>query len=352
MNPLRGLYKGNYKRLLILPVIVFIATAFLAFVYPGIPLGIDLSGGTLIIIRSEKPLDARQTEELLTQNFDLTDLSVVSTSSPVSGNGLTIKFARNTAIAAAEKELALAKASQGETSLAHSRAAVELVSDYIPTVNLSADAGKAVQQASEAVVDAKESFNNRVQALISEKFQLGKEVAFQKKDVSPTLGSAFYRTAFNVGLVAMVLITIVIFIFFRQVVPSVAVIASAVLDIVGALGLMALFQIPLTLSSIPALLMLIGYSVDTDVMLTTKLLKRREQSTDQRVYDSLITGLTMNATTIAALLTMLVLSFTTQMLVVFEISAVLLFGLIVDLSSTWFMNAPVLLWYVERRERI
>ena len=162
----------------------------------------------------------------------------------------------------------------------------------------------------------------------------------------------FYRTAFNVGIVAMVLITIVIFIFFRQVVPSAAVIASAGLDIVGALGLMALFQIPLTLSSIPALLMLIGYSVDTDVMLTTKLLKRREQSKDQRVYDSLITGLTMNATTIAALLAMLALSFTSQMLVVFEISAVLLFGLIIDLSSTWFMNAPVLLWYVERREKV
>jgi preprotein translocase subunit SecF len=191
-----------------------------------------------------------------------------------------------------------------------------------------------------------------VQTLVSERFQLGKEVAFQKKEVSPTLGSAFYRTAFNVGIVAMVLITIVIFIFFRQVVPSAAVIASAGLDIVGALGLMALFQIPLTLSSIPALLMLIGYSVDTDVMLTTKLLKRREQSKDQRVYDSLITGLTMNATTIAALLAMLALSFTSQMLVVFEISAVLLFGLIIDLSSTWFMNAPVLLWYVERREKV
>lgn len=352
MNPLIGLYKGNYKRLLVIPIIVLIATAFLAFVYPGVPLGIDLSGGTLIIMRSEKPLDAKQTEEILIQNFDLTDLSVVSTSSPVSGNGLTIKFAKNSTIAAAEKELALAKASQGETALAHSRATVELVSDYIPAVTLSADAEKAVLQASDAVVDAKESFNNKVQSLISEKFQLGKDVAFQKKEVSPTLGSAFYKTAFNVGIVAIILITIVIFIFFRQVVPSAAVVASAILDIVGALGLMALFQIPLTLSSIPALLMLIGYSVDTDVMLTTKLLKRREQSTDQRVYDSLITGLTMNATTIAALLAMLVLSFTVQMLVVFEISAVLLFGLIVDLSSTWFMNAPVLLWYVERREKI
>ncbi|MDP6670679.1 MAG: hypothetical protein QGI60_02585 [archaeon] len=352
MNPLIGLYKGNYKRLLIIPIIILIATSFLAFVYPGVPLGIDLSGGTLIIMRSEKPLDARVTEEILVQNFDLTDLSVVSTSSPVSGNGLTIKFARNTAIFAAEKELALAKAAQGETAIAHSQTVIELVSDYIPAVTISADAEKAVLQASEAVVDAKESFNNQVQTLVSEKFQLGKEVAFQKKEVSPTLGNAFYRTAFNVGIVAMILITIVIFIFFRQIVPSAAVIASSALDIIGALGLMALFQIPLTLSSIPALLMLIGYSVDADVMLTTKLLKRMEQSKDQRVYDSLITGLTMNFTTIAALSAMLILSFTSQMLVVFEISAVLLFGLLIDLSSTWFMNAPVLLWYIERRERV
>ena len=150
------------------------------------------------------------------------------------------------------------------------------------------------------------------------------------------------------GITAMFLVILVIYFFFRKIVPSAAVIISALLDVIGALGLMALFQIPLTLSSIPALLMLIGYSVDTDVMLTTKLLKRREQNVQARTYDAMKTGLTMTFTTIAALTAMLVLSFFSQMLVVFEISAVILFGLIVDLSSTWLMNAPVLLWYLER----
>ncbi len=354
MNPLTNLYAGNYKKYLIVPIILLIVCSFLAFVFPGVPRGIDLSGGTLIIIRSEKPLDARQTEELLSNNFDLTDLSVVSTASPLGGYGLTIKFAQNLAIANAERELSLARTSleaDSAAALQHAQNVVSLLQDYVPATELSSDAEKAVEQAAEQLVDAKESFNNRIQQLIVEHFGLQGEVAFQKKEVSPTLGSAFYRTAFNVGAFAIILVVIVIFIFFRKVVPSLAVIASAFLDVVGALGLMAVFGIPLTLSSIPALLMLVGYSVDTDVMLTTKILRRREQSPAARAYDALITGLTMNATTIAALLVMLSLSFLGQMQVVFEIAAVLLFGLIIDLSSTWFMNAPVLLWYIERQGR-
>jgi preprotein translocase subunit SecF len=347
-------YEGNYKRYLIVPIVLLVAFSFLAFVFPGVPRGIDLSGGTLIIIRSEKPMDAREAEQLLSSNFDLTDLSVVSTASPLGGNGLTIRFAQNTVIAGAESELSLARSSLAaspETALQHAKNAVEIVREYLLPPELSADATKAVEQASDALADAKEEFNNRIQELIVQHFGLEGSVAFQKKEVSPTLGSAFYSTAFNVGIFALILVVIVVFLFFRKIVPSMAVIASALLDIIGALGLMAVFQIPLTLSSIPALLMLVGYSIDSDVMLTTKILQRRGQKPAARAYDALVTGLTMNATTIAALIVMLLLSFAAQMEVVVQIAAVLLFGLITDLSSTWFMNAPVLLWYVEKEAK-
>ena len=37
--------------------------------------------------------------------------------------------------------------------------------------------------------------------------------------------------------------------------------------------------------------------------------------------------------------------------IIFNISSVLLFGLIGDLISTWFMNAPLLMWYMERKSK-
>ena len=174
---------------------------------------------------------------------------------------------------------------------------------------------------------------------------------FQKIEVGPALGELFWDSAVKVVILAFILIIIVIFFFFREIIPSLAVILSAILDILGAMAGMALFGIGLGLASIPALLMLIGYSVDTDILLTTRLLKRKEGSPGQRAAGSMKTGLTMTFTTLAAVIIMMLVSWQAQMLVVFEVAAVLLFGLITDLLSTWLMNAPILLWYAEKKEK-
>jgi len=146
-------------------------------------------------------------------------------------------------------------------------------------------------------------------------------------------------------------VILVIFVVFREIVPSLAVIGAATFDVLAALAAMAVLGIPLSLASIPALLMLVGYSVDTDIMLTTKVLKRRDADPRTRAQDSLLTGLTMTGTTLVAVAFMTVLSFYAQIFVVFDLAVVLFFGLIGDLISTWFMNAPVLLWYAEKKAK-
>jgi preprotein translocase subunit SecF len=146
-------------------------------------------------------------------------------------------------------------------------------------------------------------------------------------------------------------IILVVFIFFREFIPSVAIISAALIDVVFALGAMAVFGIPLSLSSIPSLLMILGYSIDTDIILTTRVLKRKEGSTADRTQSSMGTGLTMTFTAIAALGVMLVLAYFYQISVIFEISAVLLFGLFADIPATWLMNAPILLWYADSKEK-
>jgi len=109
--------------------------------------------------------------------------------------------------------------------------------------------------------------------------------------------------------------------------------------------------LPLSLTTIPALLMLVGYSVDTDILLSTKLLKHRTTDPFTAANDSMKTGLTMTITTIVTVVIMIIVSYFTQMLIVLEIASILFFGLLGDLVSTWYFNAPALIVYVKNKEK-
>lgn len=150
---------------------------------------------------------------------------------------------------------------------------------------------------------------------------------------------------------AFLFMSITVFIIFREPVPSIAVILAAASDITIAIGGMSLFNIPLSIASVGALLMLIGYSVDTDILLTTRLLKRKEGTIVERAKEAMKTGMTMSITAISA---MTVLYIVTIVLIpeastLSDIAAVLIIGLFADILTTWFMNLGILRWYVEAK---
>ena len=347
-----NLYKEEYKRYLLVPAALFIIFLFLIFVYPQIPKGLDLKGGTMIIIRADKEVNSDKLEALLSQNFPLEELSVSSISSPA-GFGTIIEYAENKDLAAGKAALEQAKAAVSTDPTTARQLAIDSMNNLSKYTLFPSAAGldtnETIALAETTLIKANESFQEQLLALMKTEFDLGEDIRIQKREVGVALGETFWNSAINVSIIAIILVVLVIFAFFREIIPSLAVIAAAIFDIAGALALMAIFSVPLSLSSIPALLMLIGYSVDTDIMLTTRLLKRKERTVRERSMEAMKTGLTMTFTTLAALVAMLVLSYLTQMFVVFEIAAVLFFGLCADIISTWLMNAPVLLWYVERQ---
>jgi len=145
---------------------------------------------------------------------------------------------------------------------------------------------------------------------------------------------------------------IVVFIVFRTLTPSLAVVISAFADIVFAAAMMDVFGVALSLGTVAALLMLIGYSVDTDILLTTRLLKRKGEL-NEKIKDAMKTGLTMTGTTLAALLALFILSSGSVMSfiridIIRDISVVLIFGLIADIVNTWMTNVGILKWYIEK----
>src|SRR5262249_55613865 len=152
--------------------------------------------------------------------------------------------------------------------------------------------------------------------------------------VSPALSTHFIGTAVNVVVLAVLLSLILVFLFFRTVAPSVAVLTGAVSDVIIAMGGMGLLGVPLTLASFAALLMLVGFSLDTDILLTTRLLKRKGDPREN-AFDAMKTGMTMSVMAIIAFLALFVLALFTHIPTYYEISAVALAGLVGDIFATW-----------------
>ena len=167
------------------------------------------------------------------------------------------------------------------------------------------------------------------------------------------IGASFGATLQGQAAIAIVfsfiLMAIVVFVIFRIFVPSLAVILSAFSDIVMASALMNLVGIPLTLATTAALLMLIGYSVDSDILLTNRVLKRQGNLAD-KMAGAFTTGFIMTSTALVAALAMWVVALVGNVEIIFQISSVILLGLVADIFNTWVLNAGILRWYIEGRE--
>jgi preprotein translocase subunit SecF len=165
------------------------------------------------------------------------------------------------------------------------------------------------------------------------------------------IGESFGKTLQSQALIAMIFsfigMAIVVFVSFRTFVPSAAVVLSAFADMAMTAAAMNIIGIPLTLGTTAALLMLIGYSVDSDILLTNRVLRRQGKLND-KLKGAFRTGIIMTSTTFAAATAMFLVSWFGQVLVIREISAVLLLGLVADVLNTWLTNAGILKWYVQK----
>lgn len=163
--------------------------------------------------------------------------------------------------------------------------------------------------------------------------------------IGETFGKTLQTQALWALLFSFIGMAIVVFIVFKSFVPSAAVVISALSDIAITAALMDIIGITLTLGTTAALLMLIGYSVDSDILLTTRVLKRKGKFVE-KMQGAFRTGFTMTSTTISAVALMFIVSWIGQIDVIRDISAVLLLGLFVDLMNTWMLNAGILKAYV------
>jgi preprotein translocase subunit SecF len=85
-------------------------------------------------------------------------------------------------------------------------------------------------------------------------------------------------------------------------------------------------------------------------MLTSRLLRRREDSLNARIYSAFKTGITMTLTSLVAVVVALIITSGFSEILK-QIFSILTIGLAFDILNTWVTNAGILKWYVEKKEK-
>jgi preprotein translocase subunit SecF len=162
--------------------------------------------------------------------------------------------------------------------------------------------------------------------------------------VSPSFGSRTQLLALGGVAFAFLGMSALVFLMFRTFVPSIAVVVSAFSDIVIPVALMNALGIELTLGTVAALLMIIGYSVDSDILLNNHIL-RRSGGFYESTYRAMRTGVTMTLTSLSAMIVMTIVATLFGIQLLAAIGTVLVFGLATDLMNTYMLNLSLLRWY-------
>jgi preprotein translocase subunit SecF len=169
--------------------------------------------------------------------------------------------------------------------------------------------------------------------------------------VGSALGASFFAAVMKSIIAAFIMIAIVVFVYFRFaagrwiLVPSLFIVWTVLVDMIGTFAVVSLLQIKVSTAGLAAFLLLIGYSVDTDILLTMRMLKSRQEKVFDRVMTAAKTGVFMTLTGIAAITAGLLF---TQSETIRQIMLILVIGLTFDLIHTWITNTGVLRWYMER----
>lgn len=160
------------------------------------------------------------------------------------------------------------------------------------------------------------------------------------------LSQSFSKELIVALLLAFLFMSIVVFILFKNLLPSSYMVFCAFCDIVIPLAIIDTIGLKVSTAGIAAFLMLVGYSVDSDILLTTRVLKRKDDTLNKRIFGSIKTGMTMTMTSLVAVFVAYLVVISPVLKQVFLILSI---GLLTDMIVTWTINAGLLKWYCHKK---
>ncbi len=374
-------YHKNIKFFIIIPIALMLVSIYLS---QGIVLDSSLGGGISMVLQSNTTMSSSQIASLITSKLNTPAPTIVKSTGTI---GITIAANRslsdaenylialysynsnysayivnytnytialqhspsNATLLALRNSSSAAAASNLRSMASSLSAELAALKPFIGTASFnSSDPSAMLALAQSSYANASAVYKNQV---ISTLHSILPFSSYSYEQVSALQGQYFLGTVEQIIIIAFILISIVVLIIFRSIIPSFAIVFGAANDMIVALGAMAIFKIPMGVTSIAGLLMLLGYSIDTDVLAGIRILKRSEGTPEDRAYSSFKTGLTMTTAAILSFGVLFAVSLIEYVPTYYEIAGVVLFGLIGDLITTWLGNAPMILLYAKRKKR-
>lgn len=163
-----------------------------------------------------------------------------------------------------------------------------------------------------------------------------------------TLVTFIILSIYPKGFLLIPVLLALIFLYIIDSMPSFMMILCAFADIVMTVVVVDMLKLNLSLAGIIAFLMLIGYSIDTDILMTSRLLIEKEGTKNHRLFGAFKTGMMMTLTAIAAVgVSLLIIQ--NLSVTLHQIFTIVLIGLFFDMLNTWITNASLLKWYMEAK---
>jgi len=336
---IKNFYASNYKKLLIIPVLILILAIIQIAVQTAttgdfIRKDVSLKGGLTVTVLTDKDANPDLLQADIMSDFPGSDISVRLLKSLTTTSGITISA-----------DLASEKSDQLLASI-EKNLDIKLTKDNYTVETMGSSLGASFFKETFKTIYIAFLFMAMVVFLF-----FGTSFKYKIVSVILTLTSAYcllINKSFATDVVAYILGPVLMIIYAINSIPSITVILCAFSDITVTLAVVNLIGMRISTAGIAAFLMLIGYSVDTDILLTTRLLKRKEGTSMDKTFGAFKTGIMMTLTTFLAVGIALIFTGSDT---IAQIMTIVLIGLVADIIYTWLQNAAILLMYLEKKRK-
>jgi preprotein translocase subunit SecF len=190
-----------------------------------------------------------------------------------------------------------------------------------------------------------EAEENNVKGVLSDQFGISAS-SVTMESVGPAISSLQIEQILYSIIAAFAVIGVITLIIFRRRIVPIAILIVIGLDIICVFGYMSLLHVPLGLASMVAIVVLITYAVDTNILLVYHVLKGVGGEPRGQAAASMTTGVMTGAVLIVVFLSLNILTGIAQLNL---LTATIIFGIVINIFNTWFLSAGLLLREAERR---
>lgn len=197
---------------------------------------------------------------------------------------------------------------------------------------------------------------------LEEKFTDNNISLYDSTSVSPTVAGSFFVKALVAVLITAILVVVYVGIRFRKiggVSASLTAFCALILDLLTAFFICVIFRLPIDMNFMAVVLTILGYSLNDTIVIYDRVRENKRlypemslsDNMDKSVSDTLVRNIVTTATTVCAVLTIIVVSEIYGLTTLRSFAIPMAFGLVSGCFSSLFISGPLWVMYKERKAK-